>query len=99
MIASEILDYYREGNEEHRLTSSVGRLERIRTWEILERLLPPPPSRVLDIGGGTGVYALPLAGSGYRVHLIDPVALHVERALSLSEGSKTPLESASIADA
>ena len=99
MIASEILDYYREGNEEHRLTSSLGRLERIRTLEILERLLPAPPSRVLDIGGGTGVYALPLASRGYRVHLIDPVPLHVERARTLSEESKTPLESASIGDA
>ena len=99
MIASEILDYYREGKEEHRLTSSLGRLERIRTLEILERLLPAPPSRVLDIGGGTGVYALPLASRGYRVHLIDPVPLHVERARALSEESKTPLESAAIGDA
>jgi SAM-dependent methyltransferase len=99
MIASEILDYYAKGKEEHRLTRSLGRLERIRTWEILERFLPPPPSSVLDIGGGTGVYALQLASRGYGVHLIDPVPLHVERAISLSEEFKTPLESAAIADA
>jgi SAM-dependent methyltransferase len=99
MIPSEILDYYRDGKEEQRLTSSLGRLERIRTWEILERLLPAAPSRVLDIGGGTGVYALPLASRGYRVHLIDPVPLHIERARSLSEKSETPLESAAIGDA
>ncbi|HTG74854.1 MAG TPA: class I SAM-dependent methyltransferase [Terriglobia bacterium] len=99
MIASEILDYYREGNEEHRLTSSLGCLERIRTLEILDRLLPAPPSRVLDVGGGTGVYAIPLASRGYRVHLIDPVPLHVARARTLSEESNTTLESAAIADA
>ena len=34
MIASEILEHYGDGNEEQRLTASVGRVERIRTWEI-----------------------------------------------------------------
>jgi SAM-dependent methyltransferase len=99
MITSEILDYYGQGNEEQRLTASVGRLEWIRTWEILERHLPPPPSRVLDVGGGTGVYALPLAARGYRVHLIDPVALHVDRARTLSAASEAPLVGADLGDA
>ncbi len=99
MIRSEILDYYGEGQEEQRLTASLGRLERIRTWEIMERHLPPAPSRILDAGGGTGVYALALAERGYHVHLIDPVPLHVERARALSTTSKTPLVSAEIGDA
>jgi SAM-dependent methyltransferase len=99
MIASEILDYYGEGKEEQRLTASLGRLERIRTWEIMERYLPPAPSRLLDVGGGTGVYALPLAGRGYQVHLIDPVPLHVERARALSRSSEAPLVSADVGDA
>ena len=43
MIASEILDYYGAGKEEQRLTASLGRLERIRTWDIMERHLPPAP--------------------------------------------------------
>jgi len=97
MIAPEIFDYYREGREEHRLTRSLGRLEWIRTWEILERLLPPP-SRALDIGGGTGVYALALAGRGYQVHLVDAMPLHVRPAIAMSQGSAT-LEGATIADA
>ena len=33
---------------------------------------------MIDVGGGTGVYALPLASRGYEVHLVDPVPLHVE---------------------
>jgi SAM-dependent methyltransferase len=98
MIDPEILDYYRGGNEEERLAASVGRLERIRTNEILERYLPAPPSRVLDVGGGAGVYAIPLAARGYEVHLVDPVALHVERARALST-SQVPLASAKIGDA
>src|SRR5262249_17390130 len=99
MINSEILNYYNEGKEEHRLTSSLGRLEWIRTWEILKRFLPAAPARIVDIGGGTGVYALPLAKLGYRVHLLDPVPLHIERATALSKQSKTPLESISVGDA
>jgi SAM-dependent methyltransferase len=99
MIVSEILDYYDRGEEEQRLTASLGRLERIRTWEILDRHLPPAPSRVLDVGGGTGVYALPLAARGYQVHLIDPVPLHVERARALSNASDGPLVSADVGDA
>ena len=99
MIASEILEYYRGGNEEQRLRASIGRLERIRTWEVIERHLPPAPSRVLDVGGGTGVYAFPLARRGYHVHLLDPVPLHVDRARTLSRASEAPLVGADIGDA
>ena len=48
--------------------------------ELLDRLLPGPPARRLDVGGGPGTYAAPLASRGYRVHLVDPVPLHVEQA-------------------
>ena len=99
MIAPDILAYYGLGQEEQRLAVSLGRLERIRTWEIMERYLPPAPSLLLDVGGGTGVYALPLAGRGYRVQLIDPVPLHVERARGLSRESDAPLVSADVGDA
>lgn len=98
-VAPEILDFYALGYEEERLDTSVGRLERIRTMEVMERHLPPPPSRVLDVGGGTGAYALPLAARGYRVHLIDPVPLHIERANALSRAAASPLEHAELGDA
>ena len=48
--------------------------------ELLDRLLPRPPARLLDVGGGPGTYAAPLAKPGYRVHLVDPVPLRVEQA-------------------
>jgi SAM-dependent methyltransferase len=98
-VDPEILEFYGLGQEEQRLDASLGRLERIRTFEVMERHLPPSPCRVLDIGGGTGVYALPLASCGYRVHLIDPVPLHIERARALSQVSATPLDAADLGDA
>ena len=48
---------------------------RIRLRLVLERLretLPRPPARVLDVGGGSGVVAIPLAEEGYDVTLLDP---------------------------
>ena len=45
----------------------------MRTQEILSRFLPPPPASVLDVGGGTGVYACWLAVQGYAMHLVEPV--------------------------
>jgi SAM-dependent methyltransferase len=59
---------------------AVGRLERDRTREVLLRFLPAAPARVLDVGGGPGVYAAWLAGLGYEVTVVEPVARHREQA-------------------
>jgi SAM-dependent methyltransferase len=80
---ARLLRYYAKGSEGRRLPerSAAGRLEFTRTQELLvERLAPR--SRVLDVGGGTGVHALPLQARGHEVVLIDPVAEHVEAARS-----------------
>ena len=79
-----IADYYARGEEEGRL-GSWARLEFIRTCELLERHLPPPPADVLDVGGGPGAYARRLAERGYCAHLIDPVELHVDQARAEAE--------------
>jgi ubiquinone/menaquinone biosynthesis C-methylase UbiE len=52
-----ISGYYDRGGELDRLTAGRGRLEFLRTQDVLRRLLPPSPARVLDVGGGTGVHA------------------------------------------
>ncbi|MBL7257798.1 class I SAM-dependent methyltransferase [Paractinoplanes lichenicola] len=83
MLQREILDYYLRGGERDRLSAGTGRLEFLRTWDVLVRSLPPAPAVVLDVGGATGVYAKSLAEAGYRVTVVDPVPEHVAAAGSL----------------
>jgi SAM-dependent methyltransferase len=81
VIDPAIESHYSTGYERSRLFPG-GRpsLEFVRSMELLGRLLPAPPAQVLDVGGGPGTYAAPLARRGYRVHVVDPVPLHVEQA-------------------
>ncbi|WP_211225456.1 methyltransferase domain-containing protein [Amycolatopsis nigrescens] len=72
-IPAEILAHYRTIDEGARIIDGLGRLELLRTQEILRRHLPGAPSRVLDIGGGTGVHAAWLADDGHEVELFDVV--------------------------
>lgn len=68
-------------DESTRLSSTAdGRLEMVRTQELLRRHLPPAPARILDVGGGPGTHARWLIEDGYKVHLVDPVPRHVETA-------------------
>jgi ubiquinone/menaquinone biosynthesis C-methylase UbiE len=77
-----IESHYGIGYERGRLfPGGAPALEFVRSLELLDRLLPAPPARVLDVGGGPGTYAAPLARRGYRVHLVDAMPLHVEQAL------------------
>lgn len=72
--------YAATGVESDRLAHGQGLLEKRRTRDLLRRFLPPAPAVVYDVGGAEGVYAFPLAGAGYQVHLFDPVAAHIEEA-------------------
>jgi SAM-dependent methyltransferase len=79
-IPAEVIAHYGLGAEGERLASGPGRVERARTEEVLTRWLPPPPARILDVGGGPGTHVPWLTARGYEVHLVDPVPLHVEKA-------------------
>src|SRR5579864_2581848 len=79
-LGGKIEGYYSQGWEQQRLAAGQGELERLRTQAVLARELPAVPAVVYDIGGGAGVYSFPLAQQGYKVHLIDPVELHLEQA-------------------
>ena len=81
MADRRIIDFYSEGTyERDRLAMGRGQLELIRTQQLLRRVLPAPPARVLDVGGGPGTYAAWLAGDGYDVRLIDLVPALVVQA-------------------
>jgi SAM-dependent methyltransferase len=80
----DVLAYYRLGGETTRLTGTgEGRLEFLRTQDVLRRLVPEAAT-VLDVGGATGVHAAWLAGDGHRVHVVDPVPEHVVTAAGLA---------------
>ncbi|GAA3345771.1 hypothetical protein GCM10020358_54070 [Amorphoplanes nipponensis] len=83
MLSPEIAAYYERGGEHERLAAGAGRLEFLRTWDVLARVLPPAPARIVDVGGATGVYAGPLAEAGYTVRVVDPVPAHVAAAGAL----------------
>lgn len=99
MLDADILEYYSHGLERDRLAAGARRIEFLRIWDLLDRFLPPAPARVLDVGGGAGAYALPLAAAAYEVHLIDPVPLHVEQAAVASAEAAAPLASVCLGDA
>jgi ubiquinone/menaquinone biosynthesis C-methylase UbiE len=97
--AESMAAYYALGLERERLAGGAGALELLRTQLLLQRYLPPPPSEVIDVGGGPGRYALWLAERGHRVHLVDPVPLHIEQALVESENQpRGRLASADVGD-
>lgn len=41
-------------------------------WEVLERALDQQSARIVDVGGGTGGFAVRLAELGHRVTVVDP---------------------------
>jgi ubiquinone/menaquinone biosynthesis C-methylase UbiE len=99
LLDEAIQRYYGLGQEQNRLLAPAGHLERLRTQDILSRHLPRPPAVICDVGGAAGIYAFPLSERGYRVHLIDPVALHIQQARTHSAKSGMSLESIAQGDA
>jgi ubiquinone/menaquinone biosynthesis C-methylase UbiE len=95
----EVLEYYARFPEESRLGFGAFRLELERTREILARVLPGPPARVIDVGGAAGAYSSWLAEQGYDVHLVDASPRLVEEARKRSAKLATPIASLSVADA
>ena len=100
VIDPAIDSHYGTGYERSRLfPGGLPSLEFVRSMELLGRLLPPPPARLLDVGGGTGAYAAALARRGYRVHLVDPVELHVRQARQVAGSDPAATFTAAAGDA
>ena len=70
----KVRNYYKQFDEKNRLQNdNSGKLEFLMTMGVLEKYLPAVAGdvSVLDLGGGAGAYAFPLAKRGYKVTLAD----------------------------
>jgi len=95
-----LVAFYSQGeHERRRLQTGRGRLELVRTQELLRRALPPPPATVADVGGGPGTYAAWLAAAGYDVRLLDVVPGLVEQARALAAAQPDRPFTAEVGDA
>ena len=79
MNMNEIYDFYNNGAEIGRLERGLGKVEFLRTKEILARYIDTGKV-IYDIGGGIGMYAAWLARMGNEVHLIELAENAVEYA-------------------
>jgi ubiquinone/menaquinone biosynthesis C-methylase UbiE len=98
-LAPEITAYYAAYAEESRLATGAFQLEFERTKEIFTRVLPPPPARIVDVGGAAGAYSFWLAERGYDVHLVDASPRLVGEATRRNASARSPLGSAVVGDA
>ncbi len=100
-ISKEIIDHYTTSyDESKRLSVGFGKLEHERTQELISRYLPKGKSKIIDIGGASGVYSFYISGLGHDVHLVDIVPKHIEQAMRRSNEEKAPhLSSVRVGDA
>ena len=96
---AEVTTFYASIPEESRLTSGHGRLEFERSKELIRRVLPDPPARIVDVGGAAGVYSFWLAELGYEVHLVDASARLVDVARERNSKATRPIASLRVGDA
>jgi ubiquinone/menaquinone biosynthesis C-methylase UbiE len=96
----KVVEYYNGFDEQTRLSDNWGQVEFLRTQDIISRYLKKTPSVILDVGGAAGRYSCWLAKEGHKVHLIDPVPLHIQQAQAASDAQpKAPLASCNVGDA
>lgn len=92
LIDSNINTFYTIFSEENRLKQGLGPLEFERSKELIQRYLPAQKSRIIDVGGGPGIYAEWLSNLGHHVLLIDPVLKHIQQAKKRAGKLKKPFQ-------
>ena len=100
----KIKNYYKHFDEKNRLQNdNSGKLEFLMTMGVLEKYLPAVGEEkpecaiadgaefsILDLGGGAGVYAFPLAERGYKVTLADLSETLLAQAKNKKEEDNVP---------
>ncbi len=88
LIGRNIEEFYNNASEETRLNKGMGIFEFERIKSLIEKHLPSSPSKIIDIGGGTGKYSEWLANKGHQVHLVEPVSKHLKIARNRADKLK-----------
>lgn len=78
LISRNIEVFYNKASEETRLEKGMGVFEFERIKLLIEKYTPSTPSKIIDVGGGTGKYSEWLAKKGHQVHLVEPVPKHLQ---------------------
>jgi ubiquinone/menaquinone biosynthesis C-methylase UbiE len=91
--------YYDQYDEKQRLTQFEGRLEWVRTCEIIGRYLQGGGSTIADIGGAAGAYSFWLQALGNQVHLLDLSEKNLSDARQHAEEQGVALASMCLGDA
>ena len=92
---TELEEYYNKFNEEKRLDSRHGQVEFITSMKYIHACIDTVAAgrdktdiRILDIGAGTGRYAVPLAEEGYDVSAVELVKHNLGRLKQKSSAVK-----------
>lgn len=80
LISRNIEVFYNKVSEETRLEKGMGVFEFERIKSLIEKYLSTSSSKIIDVGGGTGKYAEWLAKKGHDIHLVEPIAKHLQLA-------------------
>ncbi|GAA4272300.1 class I SAM-dependent methyltransferase [Aquimarina gracilis] len=78
LISRNIELFYNKVSEETRLNKGMGVFEFERIKSLIEKYTSTSPSKIIDIGGGTGKYSEWLAKKGHQVYLVEPILKHIE---------------------
>lgn len=70
-------NYYKQYDEDSRLTSRYGMVEYLTTMKYVEMYLKPG-MRIMEIGAATGRYSHALAQKGYQVDAVELIEQNVE---------------------
>ena len=95
----KIKDYYSKFNETDRLfNDNSGKLEYEMTKRILQKHLPKK-AKILDLGGGAGVYSFFLAELGYDVYLADLSENLIQQAIAQNSKKEKKIISCDVVNA
>ena len=74
MNEKELIEYYNKFNEDKRLNTRHGQVEFLTTMKYIKEYLKEYKlPKIIDIGAGTGKYAIELKNMGYMVEAVDIV--------------------------